>query len=130
MIFRLIMQFSPALSYFLPLDPNTPLGGFFANDLALLQIDKFLMSYLISNHLLHGLCALPRVKYYNSTFTRYNNSPTCNVLIFIITVKMKRGTKFIKGIIPNVILDYLLNLMNAKNNNLCSITGSCLYKYL
>ena len=115
MIFKLIMQFSPALSYFLPRDPNIPLGGFFANDLALLQIDKFLiMSYLISNHLLHGLCALPRVKYYNSTFTRYNNSPTCNVLIFIITVKMQRETKFIKGVIPNVVPDYLLNLMNAK----------------
>lgn len=50
MIFRLIRQFSPALSYFLPLDPNIPLGDFFS---------KTLLSYKLTNfclrHILFGI---------------------------------------------------------------------------
>lgn len=98
-----------------PLDPNISLGDFFIKQIALLQIYKFLiMSYFIWNYILHGLCALSLVKHYNSTFPVQNHSPACSVLIFIITFKMKRGTKFIKGIIPKGILDSLLNLMKAK----------------
>jgi hypothetical protein len=118
MIFRLLRPFPSSLSYFLPLDSNISLGSLFSKALLCYKFTSFWLC-----HILFGIIYFMGFEHcllLNIIIPRFRDR--CSVLIFIIAFKTKRGSKVIMEIIPKVILVSLLNLMNAKVYNLCSIS--------